>query len=594
MKKYLSICLLAAALVLPAHAGLGYGGGVVIPGGGGSSAGAVTNGLTDATAIAFCVSNSIADPQAALRVQRFCQRAKAMTAWPWLARQFLLNRTYNPTNHLDLFGNPATFVNEQYDAIGFKSYWTNYLTFSFPAMTNWTVILFRQGYPDTALPPVLSGNLNALSECDRLEWSMENNDSSITASAFSSPRGQVVMETSNSITSLPFQTNINNSGFVNAVGMANSQFPFQQTFPTVSVFERDSANGNVYGWQDATKCFALNSATKTNLNVAQSGGTSTNLNPASVFYLNGGSTNFWQMYPVTQGSPSNGGSGNRWFTNGVFSTFAVAVFSTNLSPADINIYYTAVNELWPSRDCTVFHGTSMMAEFSNRFWFSSFWSQVWSNSIPYFYAARFPNVLVKNYSQGGASLVTMQNVTYAGGATGVFPTNGVALLPPDFNVTLVTDHPRNDATAVTTNGYNFDLVSSNFANAYLPYATMPQVKSVTAFESVLWATNSATATATNLITRTNFVTATLNLQTNMTVHALISRYVHAQAYWGGKYWTTNPATGFYAWDSSGGGGFHIESTNQNNEIYYFSRMAALIPVGGEWPETMATATQISQ
>jgi hypothetical protein len=41
MKKYLSICLLAAALVLPAHAGLGYGGGVVIPGGG-SSAGAVT------------------------------------------------------------------------------------------------------------------------------------------------------------------------------------------------------------------------------------------------------------------------------------------------------------------------------------------------------------------------------------------------------------------------------------------------------------------------------------------------------------------------------------------------------------------------
>ena len=539
-----------------------------------TSGGVATNGLTDPLAISFTSSNNITDPYIQKLAQNHVQRLRTMTAFTNLTREFIFNRAYT-TNYAELFGNTGTMVNPSQDTFGFLQNMTNYFTASLGSgLTNWTIIIFRNPNIDACeMSP--SGGSSLF-----LEWSLEGAHNSGYFNYAGNHVGRN-FQSDNVTTSLPSGSNVNNTAWLSVPSMNGSQSYRWESFPTITAYSSDG-NGTLIGYQDGLQMFSRNTTSKTNLNDTVSGQITTNYQAVTTLFIGGGSTNWFNSYVMTAGAPPS-----RFCTNWSGSTFSVAIFNSILAPSDVYTYGKSVYELWPyKKAATAWFGTSMFAENQNRVSITGGYSP-FTNCPPAYVALRHPYEISKNYAKGGATIETFKNVNFAGGGTGWFPTNVLTQFPSDWDLTLVTDFPRNNflntnAANPTWAGFTSSLqnqsnnvICSNLANAFLPYSAV--VNRTWAWESVLSATNAQTQSFGFGVPayRMAAYQTTLATETNPATLQLFSKFIHVQAFVYGSVWDTNNQ--YFAGDANGGA--HIEGTNgpalfQQQAAYYDT---------GEWP-----------
>ena len=546
--------------------------------------GVTTNVCTDPLAIAFCASNKITSPYVQGRVQAHVQGLRLMSVMP--VREFIFNPAYNPTNHLDLFGKAGNFVGESYDQFGFSENLTNYFYADLDAggYTNWTVIIFKKSNFD------LVGQDISHSIQIPLAWSMEGLNNGVFQSSRADFTSQIISVT-NVFGALPLQTNYGSLSFLCYPGSFSAQNYLPSSYPSVQAFASDGA-GSLIGWVDTMRIFANNNTANANLNCDNGGGyqyVQTNSAPATRLYLGGGSTNWFSISPlVAAGTPA---SNNRWATNGVDADFSVAIFNQVLSQADIEKYYTAVNELLIDRTAYIWFGDSMISEGSSRMILpqlggTSYPVPIRTNNIPCAVATKHPLSLFKNYAMGGTWYNTFTNTSVVGGS-GIYPTKPVLLLPTDMKVIINADPPRNDSFGTNYPVGYLGTLATNWASTFKNYmangATFvsiesPQFASNTLSQTTCPAFGNVSVPMTNPLLRSNFVYAQYYFRTNWAWFNLVSKTVHISSVFNGSVLDTNNA--YFLPDN----GAHVENTNC--PIYY-RKVAALYDTG-EWPDVMPT------
>ena len=494
---------------------------------------------------AYAAANHLTDPDALRRLDDCLADLRTMTAWPFLEKQFLFNPAYNPTNHLDLFGNGIVWTNENYSQFGASFNGLNSANFTVNSTTNWTLAIYRRNYAADLYAGATNYPFGA-------EVALENKTNADAYFLANNPNYFTAYFVGNYRNSFPFASNWNNAA--NSLRQVNAKAAdglLDQLPPSLWTFE--AAGGA-----------SLSASSDAYLGVGSGSGTSP---------LLPGVTNYSPIQRVSLGASTNWLAGgfskfaSAPTTNAVFEAFSVGWFSTNISAADLAIYYRAMNRLFANNHVSVWTGDSMIAEHNNRFKTAPGNGSVWTNCIPYHYSMRHPTELWKDYAQGGSSISTFnsQLSLLAGLVTNALPGK---------TVDIFADFPRNDL--LTTNATNFALISSNFAVAISPW--LASGAKLALVESILPATNSINASLTNGqrdILASNLFYGTLNARTNAMLRNIVNRYVPLQAYFYGLVWDTNGQ--FFAADSAGG--FHVEGSNA--PIYMAS--AATLIDSGAWP-----------
>jgi hypothetical protein len=513
------------------------------------------SGASDPLAAGFMTANGITDPVVGGKLSRFCARLRTMAAFTNLQNQFLFNQAYNPTNGRDLFGKTITWNTNAPNGMpaftwGATCYFTNMGKFPVPQTTNWTIIVVKRNY--NAGDCTLSAN--GYGWYDEFSLENTNSDSFNFLWGHQARLGFQFMPTSGGW--LGMNSNVGSS-YLLYTG-ANGPVPPPEVPPAVWVVE---ANGgaSIWGSVDTLPLLSTNAVTNimVNANVCV-----TNTSPVQ-FVTVGGSTN-WNR----QGTHLISGNDANAVSNALCEVYSVAFFNTAMSSNDVNIYYSAIAETYPSNRHWCQIGDSMMAE-ANNYVLPYYGMTTETNFIMFQFAQRHPNDMWHDWAAGGSTLHSyIANLN----------PRMVTMLPPGSDVTIICDMARNDTY---TNG----VINIAATNAYVALALAPWLTTGAKcwlYESPMGSTNVfGNGTCYTNPARLNLYNSYKGLETN----PIFNRVLHVIDYFTGPVWDTN--SGYFGWGVANGAGFanpgfHIEGTNSP----LFMQNVATYWDTGEWPTAM--------
>jgi hypothetical protein len=517
----------------------------------------------------YANARGITDQNAKQRLNNFVYRLRQYTnSFPIYHWDF--NPCYNPTNHVDLlFGNTnCQFIGaEVYDGFGAVCRFTNGIILRLPqSLTNFTVFINRKNtYADQGQIP---GTLEqSVGNYVPFNFSFETTGNS-NGYYFGGDSGFTHFKCwQTDGTNYPCSKNFNNSPpyLMDYAGLKDASIVTPVTYPHIDCYSSDCL-GHDTNYMDIVPGASGGSLA---LNV----GAATNLTGINEIHF--GISSNWNSWFYNLGW--TGGT----TTNGDAQIFTVTVYPTLVTYAMVTNYFAANAELCQDDNWQIFAGTSMMAEYANRYWFTpAFPAPSFTNNWPYMVSLTHPKWNWRNYSQGGSSMATFTNNPSFSNGRWPLDTLVSLLYNGKRKIEVITDYPRNDV--LDTSAHDFNAISVGMVNTFQPIKNAGAT--LTIFESVTPCTNNTAGTITSgnnrMIAGTNLFGATINVRTN--TGTLINKIVPAQAYLFGAMWNTN--AGYFLNDAAGGQ--HIEGSNST---IMFQKQAFLFNTGF-WPETNTMPT----
>ena len=513
-----------------------------------------SSGVVDPLAANYISNRKITDLNSQNRIKAFVSKLRGYTNLPIFHYDFNLN--YNPTSHIDLFGNTNNYSigTETYSSYGLWYHITNGFVLVMPTnLTNFTVFINRRNtLIDLVNTPNTFENLN---NGVNLDYSFEKRGSSnghyfAGSSAFTLMRCWQTDGT-NFAGNKNFNTQPPSLLCYQSLKAGDCVAP--QSYQSIYCHSSD-CNGNENGYIDIMPM--------------------TNLQ-------NGGATNFGGFNEIHFGISTNW---NKWqslgwnsvTTNGFGEIFSVTVYAEKVNYNMVTNYFAANAELQIDDNWQFFVGTSMMQERANRQYTSTidptYAPGLFTNCWPYMVWLSHPQWNWRNYSQGGSSMATYTNWISSGKP---FPLETMIKLLYNGrrNIEVVSDYPRNDT--LNTNSFNFNLIGQGMVNTFLPIKLAGAT--FTAVESVFPSSDSVQTTTPSyrrFLECSNLWYSALNVRTN--TGSLCNKIVPFSTYFTGNLLSTNSRS----FIGDGAGGYHIEGTNSTS---IFIKQAFLFNTG-TWPD----------